>query len=50
VLAASAYAVTDELHQTAVEGRHGTALDWAIDTAGALAAALAIRARQRVAA
>ena len=33
---ASAYAVTDELHQTFVAGRHGTPVDWAIDTAGAL--------------
>jgi VanZ family protein len=49
VLAASAYAATDELHQASVEGRHGTPLDWAIDTAGAAAAAYVIRARQRVA-
>jgi VanZ family protein len=47
LLVASAYAATDELHQTTVEGRHGTALDWAIDTAGAAAAAYALRARQR---
>jgi VanZ family protein len=33
---ASAYAVTDELHQTFVAGRHGSPIDWAIDTAGAL--------------
>ena len=32
---ASAYAVTDEWHQTFVEGRHGTPVDWLIDTAGA---------------
>lgn len=32
---ASAYAVTDELHQTFVGGRHGSPVDWAIDTAGA---------------
>jgi VanZ family protein len=47
LLAASAYAATDELHQTTVEGRHGTPLDWAIDTAGAAAAACVLRARQR---
>jgi VanZ family protein len=32
---ASAYAATDEFHQTFVSGRHGTPVDWAIDTAGA---------------
>jgi VanZ family protein len=47
LLVASAYAATDELHQTTVEGRHGTPLDWAIDTAGAVAAAYVVRARQR---
>ncbi len=30
----SAYAVTDEIHQTFVEGRVGSPFDWAIDTAG----------------
>jgi VanZ family protein len=35
VLFASAYAVTDELHQTLVRGRHGSPVDWLIDTAGA---------------
>ena len=35
---ASAYAVTDEFHQTFVEGRHGNPLDWLIDSAGAAAA------------
>jgi VanZ family protein len=29
-----AYAVTDELHQTFVEGRHGTPVDVLIDAAG----------------
>ena len=37
---AAAYAVTDEIHQTFVEGRHGAPLDVAIDTAGALAGVL----------
>jgi VanZ family protein len=34
LLLASAYAVTDELHQTLVTGRHGSPLDWLVDTAG----------------
>jgi VanZ family protein len=40
---ASAYAATDEFHQSFVAGRHGTPVDWLIDTAGALTAALLIR-------
>jgi VanZ family protein len=51
VLIASAYAVTDEWHQTLVEGRHGTLVDWLIDTAGASLVALRLRAiemRRRV--
>src|SRR3954447_10500716 len=32
---ARAYAITDEYHQTFVEGRHGSPVDWAIDSAGA---------------
>jgi VanZ family protein len=35
-LLASAYAVTDEFHQTFVRGRHGSPLDWLIDSVGAL--------------
>lgn len=35
-----AYAATDEYHQSFVEGRHGSPLDWAIDTAGAGVASL----------
>jgi VanZ family protein len=44
---ASAYALTDEYHQTFVDGRHGNAVDWLIDSAGAAVVALrlAIRAR-----
>jgi VanZ family protein len=34
VLLGSAYAVTDEFHQTFVSGRHGSPVDWLIDTAG----------------
>jgi VanZ family protein len=33
---ASAYAVTDEVHQAFVRGRHGSPVDWLIDSAGAL--------------
>jgi VanZ family protein len=44
------YAATDELHQSYVDGRNGTPVDWAIDSAGAAAAALALTARRRVAA
>jgi VanZ family protein len=44
---ASAYAATDELHQSFVDGRHGTPLDWAIDSAGAALAAHRLLARQR---
>jgi VanZ family protein len=42
-LLASGYAVTDEFHQTFVDGRHGSPLDWAIDAAGAGVAALRLR-------
>lgn len=34
VLLGSAYAVTDEVHQAFVAGRHGSPVDWLIDTAG----------------
>ena len=44
------YAGTDELHQSFVDGRHGTPVDWAIDSAGAAAAAYALGPRRRVAA
>jgi VanZ family protein len=50
LLISSLYAATDELHQSFVDGRHGTPVDWAIDTAGAAAAAFAVTARRRVAA
>ena len=45
-LLASGYALTDEYHQTFVEGRHGTALDWVIDSAGAATAAIRLRKRR----
>jgi VanZ family protein len=41
----SLYAVTDEVHQAFVRGRHGSPIDWLIDTVGVLAGvALAVRA------
>jgi VanZ family protein len=44
VLFASAYAITDEVHQAFVRGRHGSPVDWLIDTAGAtLGVALLLR-------
>jgi VanZ family protein len=46
-LVASGYAATDELHQALVEGRTGTPVDWAIDSAGAALAALRLRAGRR---
>ena len=44
VAIALAYAVTDELHQTFVEGRHGAPVDVLIDAAGVAIAMLAVRA------
>jgi VanZ family protein len=46
-LLASSYAATDEYHQTFVDGRHGSPIDWAIDSAGAAAAALKLRTAGR---
>jgi VanZ family protein len=43
VVLAGLYAVTDEVHQLFVEGRHGAPLDVGIDTVGALAGVLAWR-------
>jgi VanZ family protein len=34
------YAATDEYHQSLVEGRNGSPIDWAIDCAGAAVASL----------
>lgn len=36
VVVGSLYAVTDEVHQSFVEGRVGSPLDWGIDTVGVL--------------
>jgi len=41
---ALAYAVSDELHQSFVEGRHGSPLDVGIDAAGVALAVYAFRA------
>jgi VanZ family protein len=41
VALAALYAVTDEVHQLFVEGRHGAPLDVGIDTVGAIAGVLA---------
>jgi VanZ family protein len=43
----SAYAVTDEWHQSFVAGRHGSPVDWAIDTFGAAAVSLRLARRSR---
>ncbi|MDQ3587435.1 MAG: VanZ family protein [Actinomycetota bacterium] len=42
---ASAYAASDEYHQSFVAGRQGAPVDWLIDTAGAVAAAVLIHRR-----
>jgi VanZ family protein len=49
-LITSGYAATDEFHQTFVEGRHGNAVDWLIDSAGAALVALRLGTRERSAA
>ena len=41
-----AYSISDEYHQTFVEGRHGTAMDVGIDALGIATALLLIRARE----
>ena len=43
----SGYAITDEVHQTFVDGRHGNALDWLIDSAGAAIVGLRLGTRER---
>lgn len=42
-LICSAYAATDEFHQSFVDGRNGTPVDWLIDSAGAGVAAWRLR-------
>ena len=43
----SLYAATDEFHQSFVEGRHGSPIDWAIDSAGAALVMLRLRVWKR---
>jgi hypothetical protein len=40
LLLGSAYAVTDEIHQAFVSGRHASPVDWAIDAIGVAAGVL----------
>jgi VanZ family protein len=47
LIVSSSFAATDELHQTFVEGRNGTPVDWLIDTAGATLMALLLRSGLR---
>jgi VanZ family protein len=42
-----AYSITDEIHQTFIEGRHGTPVDVVIDCAGIAATAVLVRRRER---
>jgi VanZ family protein len=46
-LLSSLFAASDEFHQSLVEGRGATAVDWAIDSAGAALVALRLRTRSR---
>lgn len=46
-LISSGYAATDEFHQTFVDGRTGSPVDWLIDTAGAALMALLLRSGLR---
>ena len=46
-LIAIGYAITDELHQTTVEGRHGSPVDVLIDSAGVALAMLAVHLHGR---
>ena len=48
VLAASAYGVSDEIHQVFVPGRSATVEDWVADTLGAITGVLLLRAVARV--
>lgn len=47
VALASAFAVTDEFHQTFVSGRHGSPVDWLIDTVGVVIGVVAASRRWR---
>jgi VanZ family protein len=45
-LVTTAYAASDELHQSFVEGRNGNPIDWAIDSAGAALVCLRLARRR----
>ena len=45
IAVAAAYAVTDEVHQVFVRGRHGSPLDWLVDAAGATAGVVLVARR-----
>jgi VanZ family protein len=47
IVLGSLYAVTDEVHQSFVTGRHGSPVDWLIDTAGVIAGVLLLSWRSR---
>ena len=47
IVLGSLYAVTDEVHQSFVTGRHGSPVDWLIDTAGVVAGVLLLSWRSR---
>jgi VanZ family protein len=47
ILLGSLYAVTDEVHQSFVAGRHGSPLDWLIDTAGVVLGVVLLSWRSR---
>jgi VanZ family protein len=47
IVLGSLYAVTDEVHQSFVSGRHGSLVDWLIDTAGVVAGVLLVSWRSR---
>ncbi len=41
------YAISDEIHQTFIEGRHGSPIDVVIDSVGIAAACVWVRSRDR---
>ncbi len=48
VAIASLYGITDEFHQSFVPGRVPDVADWAVDTAGALTAAILLESARRI--
>lgn len=48
VVIALGYAASDELHQSFVDGRVGSPVDWAVDAAGVGVAGLLVVARERI--